>query len=53
MNSLQELINILEKQYPNDILTLKDTSETTVAVVIAQLEMIDYIKQLANIKGKR
>lgn len=46
--SFTDLINKLEKEYPDTASSLKGKDITEVKVYLAQLEMIAYIKMLAS-----
>lgn len=46
MITVKALIELLDKEYPNDISLLKDKSPEQIAAAIAERELIDYIKRL-------
>jgi hypothetical protein len=41
-----ELIEVLEKEYPNDVARMQKMTDRERDVYIAQVEMIDFIKSL-------
>jgi len=50
--NLLEIIDRLEKDYPDKISALKDKSPEEIKVYLAKLSMIEYIKTLAEVRPK-
>ena len=53
MKLLSEVVNELERLYPNDVYELKGKTEVEREVYIAKLEMIEFIRKFGEYPKER